>query len=153
MHEKGLKCSCIRCREAGLLSRKEPLASDAKMFVEKYNASNGKEFFISLEDKKRQCLFGFARLRMPANPFLKEISSDTSLLRELRVFGQPLALHERKEHALQHKGFGKSLLRKAEEISLDFDAKKLLVISGLGVKPYYYSQGFNPDGSFVSKAI
>ena len=153
MHEKGLKCSCIRCREAGLLSRKGPLASDAKMFVEKYTASKGKEFFISLEDKKRQCLFGFARLRIPANPFVEEIKSDTGLVRELRVFGLPLALHERKEQALQHKGFGKSLLRKAEEISLDFDAKKLLVISGLGVKPYYYSQGFNPDGSFVSKTI
>jgi len=137
----------------GLLSRKGLYASDAQMFVEKYNASNGKEFFISLEDKKRQCLFGFARLRLPANPFMEEIRSDTSLLRELRVFGLPLSLHERKEQALQHKGFGKSLLRKAEEISFDFDAKKLLVISGLGVKPYYYSQGFKPDGSFVSKTI
>ncbi len=147
----GVKKSNLR--QLGLLSRKGLYASDAQMFVEKYNASNGKEFFISLEDKKRQCLFGFARLRLPANPFMEEIRSDTSLLRELRVFGLPLSLHERKEQALQHKGFGKSLLRKAEEISFDFDAKKLLVISGLGVKPYYYSQGFKPDGSFVSKTI
>jgi len=153
LHSKGLKCSCIRCREAGLLSRKGIQATDPKMFVEKYNASNGREFFISFEDKKRQCLFGFARLRMPANPFMEEIGCDTGLVRELRVFGLPMDLHERKKHALQHKGFGKALLKKTEEISLDFGAKKLLVISGLGVKPYYYSQGFKPDGFFVSKVI
>jgi len=157
MHKEGKNCQCIRCREAGLLHENQKFKPDietAKMFVENYEASNGLESFISLEDKKRKCLFGFARLRLPAQPFRKEIDSSSSLLRELRVFGLPLPLHERKTQAIQHKGLGKSLLQKAEEIaSNDFDSKKLVVISGLGVRPYYYSLGFKPTGSFVSKKL
>jgi len=157
LHKEGKKCNCIRCREAGLLEysgKKTPSPAQAKLFIEKYEASKGKEFFLSLEDKKRQCLFGFAKLRLPAKPFRKEITEKTALIRELRVFGLPLPLHERKEQALQHKGLGKTLLQKAEEIALNqFGCKKLLVISGLGVKPYYYAQGFKKDGCFVSKKL
>ena len=126
----------------------------AKLFVEEYDASLGKEVFLSLEDRRRDCLFGFARLRIPHKPFRKEISEKTALLRELRVFGLPLALHERKEQALRHRGIGKTLLRKAEEIAANgFGSKKLLVISGLGVKSYYYGLGFEEDGLFVSKKL
>jgi len=157
LHEQGKKCNCIRCREAGLFqrnSRNMPKPENAKLFVKSYDASNGREFFLSFESRDRECLFGFARLRFPGNPFRKEISSNTALLRELRVFGLPMALHERKDQTLQHRGIGKSLLQKAEAIAAnDFDAKKLLVISGLGVKPYYRKLGFGSDGPFVSKLI
>jgi elongator complex protein 3 len=157
MHAAGKKCNCIRCREAGLLFAEKgvvPDAADAKMFVEGYGASSGREFFISMEDKKRECLFGFARMRIPNAPFRRELKGNAALVRELRVFGLPLAMHERKGHALQHRGFGKALLGKAEEIALEsFGSKKLVVISGLGVKPYYYSLGFRPAGPFVSKEI
>lgn len=155
LHKRGKKCDCIRCREFGLLSRKElPDLGEAKLFVEEYDASLGKEFFVSLEDKKRNCLFGFARLRFPNRPFRKEITACSALVRELRVFGLPLPLHERKEQAIQHRGFGKLLLNKVEELALDkAGAKKLVVISGLGVKPYYHSLGFKNDGVFVSKNL
>ncbi len=157
LHSKAKKCNCIRCREAGLLLRGKELGArveGAKLFAESYEASLGKEFFISLEDEKRQCLFGFARLRFPSRPFRREISPSTALLRALRVFGVPLPLHARKQQAIQHRGLGKMLLQKAEEIALnEFDSKKLLVISGFGVKPYYYAQGFKQDGCFVSKRL
>lgn len=156
MQAHGKKCSCIRCREAGIFSQynKVPEINNAKMFVESYDASRGKEFFISLEDAERKCLFGFCRLRIPKEPFRKELLGETALIRELRVFGLPLPLHERKEMALQHRGFGKALLERAEEIaSQQFDKKNLAVISGLGVKPYYHSLGFKEKGLFVSKQI
>ena len=155
MKKHGKKCSCIRCREAGLFSRKEklPNSSDAKLFVESYNASKGKEFFISLEGKKRKTLFGFCRLRFPFKPFRKELLGETALVRELRVFGFPMPLHKRKEEGLQHRGFGKRLLAEAENLATEFGSKNLAVISGLGVKPYYYRLGFKEKGLYVSKKL
>ncbi len=151
------KCRCIRCREAGLLLFKESTGAElpkAQIFVESYNASNGREFFISSEDSARQLLFGFLRLRLPFKPFRKEIDKNTALVRELRVFGKPMPLHQRSSGAIQHKGLGKALLSEAEQISRnEFDARKMLVISGAGVKPYYRSLGFRDDGLFVSKRL
>ncbi len=153
---EGIECECIRCREAGLRARYEDGAdlNDAKIFVEKYNASNGQDFFISFEDKKRRSLFGFLRLRQPFAPFRKEIDARTALVRELRVFGEPLPLHKRSDAAIQHKGIGKMLLRKAEGIAeSELDARKLSVLSGFGVKQYYYDLGFKPEGYFVGKKL
>ena len=155
MHSKGVECSCIRCREAGL-SKGENLSQDlqdAKLFVEKYEASDGLESFVSLEDRARKTLFGFARLRFPGKPFRKEISQDTALLRELRVFGLPQPLHQKRPDSIQHKGLGKRLLQESERLAKEAGSKKLAVISGLGVRPYYYSQGFREDGFFVSKRL
>ena len=43
---------------------------------------------------------------------------------------------------------------RAERISAeDFDAKKILVTSGLGVKPYYRRLGYRDDGPYVSKPL
>ena len=158
LHDEGGKCNCIRCREAGLLEASQKFrqmpSGKAELFVENYSASKGKECFVSLEDKNRERLFGFLRLRMPYAPFRKEITEETALVRELRVFGKPMPLHKRGREAIQHKGFGKLLLSEAEELAAkNFGAKKLLVISGVGVKPYYHSLGFKDEGLFVSKPI
>ncbi|MBN2067273.1 MAG: tRNA uridine(34) 5-carboxymethylaminomethyl modification radical SAM/GNAT enzyme Elp3, partial [Candidatus Diapherotrites archaeon] len=93
--EAGVECNCIRCREAGLRSYKENVKSslsNARLFTENYDSSNGLERFISFEDRKRKFLFGFLRLRQPYAPFRKEISKKTALVRELRVFGLPMPL-------------------------------------------------------------
>ncbi|MBN1940970.1 MAG: tRNA uridine(34) 5-carboxymethylaminomethyl modification radical SAM/GNAT enzyme Elp3, partial [Candidatus Diapherotrites archaeon] len=156
MKEKGTTCNCIRCREAGLLSREKQVSEfeEAKVFVESYNASNGKEFFISFEDKKREALYGFTRLRVPCAPFRKEIAPETALIRELHVFGTALPISSPSISGFQHKGLGKELLQKAESIAREkFDAKKLLVISGLGAKQYYFSLGFKRHGCYVSKPL
>ena len=184
---EGIECNCIRCREAGLRAYKEGISadsSDAELFVEKYNASNGQEFFISFEDKARKFLYGFLRLRQPFAvakargkgvlrqpfavakawgknasqqpfaPFRKEIDGRTALVRELRVFGEPLPLHKRSDAAIQHKGIGKMLLCKAEEIAQgELDARKLLVLSGFGVMQYYFDLGFKRDGCYVAKTF
>jgi len=157
MEKHGKKCMCIRCREAGLLSLHKNIEEgleSAKIFVDSYSASNGKEFFISLEDKKRSVLYGFTRLRIPFRPFRKELLKKTALIRELHVFGKALPLSSSSFESFQHRGIGKTLLEKAEEIaSKDFGSKKLAVIAGLGARPYYYALGFSPDNFFVSKKL
>lgn len=154
MSEHGLKCNCIRCREAGLQSRsKEINFSEAKIKTEFYSASEGEEAFISFESK--DSLFGFVRLRNPAKPFLKNISSRTALIRELHVYGKALSLGSKDLFSSQHRGFGKELMAEAEKIAKEkFDANKVAVISGLGVREYYRKNfGYKTDEPFVSKKI
>ncbi|MFH1234767.1 MAG: tRNA uridine(34) 5-carboxymethylaminomethyl modification radical SAM/GNAT enzyme Elp3 [Candidatus Diapherotrites archaeon] len=158
MKRKGIECNCIRCREAVLQKYKHgfaPAAENAELFTEEYRASGGTEVFLSLEDKKRKALFGYCRLRIPDNSYRKEIGSKGVIVRELRVFGEPLSLGKRKQAALQHKGFGAKLFHEAEKIaSEEFGRKKLSVIAGLGAREYYREKlGCKTDGFYVSKRI
>ncbi|MBN2127447.1 MAG: tRNA uridine(34) 5-carboxymethylaminomethyl modification radical SAM/GNAT enzyme Elp3 [Candidatus Diapherotrites archaeon] len=151
------ECKCIRCREAGINARKgtEFDLNEFKLFTEKYDASKGKELFISFEDKKRKILAGFTRLRIPSTSFRKEIDSETALIRELHVYGEALAVGKHKETAVQHKGIGQLLINKAEELALnEFDKKKMIIISGLGVKNYYKEKfNYSKKGVYMFKNL
>ncbi len=157
LEKRGKKCNCIRCREAPLREYKtkthfEP--AEAILFREKYRASDGTEYFFSFEDKKRNALFGYCRLRLPDASHRKEIGSRAGIVRELRVFGEPLLLGERKKEALQHHGFGKRLFAEAEKTAQEVGKKKLAVIAGLGVREYYRKKlECKNDGFYVSKTI
>ncbi len=123
---------------------------DAELNCIKYKASGGEEFFLSYESQNK--LIGFIRLRIPKNPFRKEISKGTALIRELHVYGSEAPVGE--EGNAQHRSFGTLLLKEAERIANeDFDSKKMLIISGVGVKPYYFSKGYKRDGPYVSREI
>ena len=116
LKEKNIVCNCIRCREAGLASRKHKIkSSELKMFIDEYDASNGKEFFITFEDKNRKNLFGYCRLRFPSEFLTDEITTNSALIRELHVVGTAAGIGD--EGNIQHKGLGNKLLKKAEEIS------------------------------------
>ena len=159
MAEKGIKCNCIRCREAGLKSYHsgEKLSTEnAKLVRENYKASNGNEIFLSFEDTSKNALFGFCRLRVPSNPFRKEITTKTGLIRELHIYSKALELSENPgNNEMQHRGFGKALIKEAERIAKqEFGCNKMLIIAGLGVKEYYRKQlGYQNDGPFVSRAL
>ena len=146
LKQKGIKCRCIRCREPGNI-----YVEDYEIIVEKYEASKGNEFFISAENKKKDIILGFCRLRFPSRYLRKEITEKSSIVRELHVYGQATPIGQ--EGKIQHKGIGKILLQKAEEISRDNGKNKLLVISGVGVKRYYLKLGYKKDGPYVSKKI
>ena len=146
---KNIKCNCIRCREP-----REKLISweDIKIKHEEYEASKGKEIFISAEDTKNDILLGFLRLRIPYKPFRPEITKDSAGIRELHVYGQATALENQGD--IQHKGLGKRLMQEAEKIAKEnYNIKKLLVISGVGVREYYKSLGYNKDGVYMSKEL
>jgi len=127
----------MRYREVGHRIEKgiTPDISHVKLCRLDYDASGGKEIFLSFEDEKNDVLIGFLRLRIPFKPFRPEIDKNTALIRELHVYGQSVPIGLNIEKAWQHKGFGKKLLQKAEEIARnEFNMKKIIIISGVGVK-------------------
>jgi len=123
---------------------------DAELSCIKYKASKGDEFFLSYESQGK--LIGFIRLRIPSNPFRKEIQENTALIRELHVYGSEAPVG--KEGKSQHRSFGTLLLQEAEKIAEeDYGSRKMLIISGVGVKPYYFSKGYKRDGPYVSRKL
>ncbi|MBI4427212.1 MAG: tRNA uridine(34) 5-carboxymethylaminomethyl modification radical SAM/GNAT enzyme Elp3 [Candidatus Magasanikbacteria bacterium] len=83
MAKHGLKCKCLRCREVGHItaSLHHYITTSPKLFVEKYETTGGVEYFLSYEDKKRQVVFAFCRLRLPfaiASDEAKQSSGQTT---------------------------------------------------------------------------
>jgi len=54
---------------------------------------------------------------------------------------------------VQHKGLGKKLMLKAEEITKNSGFKKVAVISGIGVRDYYRKIGYKLQGPYMVKLI
>jgi len=153
---KKIKIQEIRYREVGHKLEKGilPDIDSVKLCRLDYDASKGKEIFLSFEDLKNDILIGFLRLRIPYKPFRTEIDKNTGLIREVHVYGPTVPIGLIKKDAWQHKGFGKKLLNEAEKIAKDeFDLKKLIVISGVGTRNYYKKLKFKKDGVYVSKRI
>ena len=153
MKERILKCRCIRCREP---KDKEIDYESIKIVKRKYEASNGTEVFISAEDVKNDILLGFCRLRIPYNPFRKEILPCSAGIRELHVYGRALPIDKKNENygSAQHRGFGKKLLSEAERIAQEeFGCKNIYVISGIGVREYYKRLGYERKGVYMFKRI
>ena len=145
-------CRCIRCREP----RNRPIVWDCINITETtYEASQGTEVFIAAEDTKNNIVIGFCRLRIPHQPFRPEITKDAAGIRELHVYGQQLALRTRNKSAAQHHGLGKRLVQRAEQIAREkFDKKKMVIISGIGVREYYRKMlNYSQEGPSVVKEI
>jgi len=152
----GIKIQDIRYREAGHAAERGVKVdyNNVKMKRFDYEASGGKEIFLSFEDTKHDVLVGFLRLRIPFKPYRHEITDKTALVRELHVYGPLVPVGEHDEEALQHKGFGAKLLENAEKIAKEeFKAKKMVIISGVGIRGYYYRFGYIQDGPYVSKIL
>jgi len=150
LHRQGVKCKCIRCREA---RAKKINPRDLKLFIQKYPASEGTEYFISYEDKKRQTLYAFLRLRIisdtkPIFPVLK----NSAIIRELHTYGQMIPLQSKKK-AVQHTGLGKKLMDEAVKITKKNKIKQMAVISGVGVRPYYRKLGFRLQDTYMIKHL
>lgn len=142
----------IRAREIGF-SHKKFLKEDFEMVERTYEASKGKELFISFENQDQTCIAGFVRLRIPGKSHRKEITQRTGLIRELHVYGQEVGIEDAGK-AWQHKGFGKQLIERAEEIAKEtFDCNKMVVISGVGVREYYKKRGYGLEGPYMAKLI
>jgi len=156
------KCKCIRCREFGISKgngniEKNSLKNLSLHRID-YNASQGNEIFLSYENKKEDYLIGYLRLRKPSElahrPELND--GNTMIVREVKVVGELVPKDAKPYHyiQIQHRGFGKLLMEHAEKISSEeFDVKKLAVISGIGVKDWFYNLGYKPDGPYVSKRL
>jgi elongator complex protein 3 len=155
-------CKCIRCREFGFRKRKIDFnkigLEHIKLYRFDYDASQGKEVFLSYENKQDDYLIGYLRLRKPSEFAHRPELNDgkTMIVREIKVVGElvPKDLKPNVFTQIQHRGYGKLLMSHAEKISTDeFNAKKLAVISGIGAKSYFYDMGYKPDGVYVSKKL
>ncbi len=144
MKKHNMKCRCMRCREAWNIEMKNP-----NLHVHEYEASKGKEFFISVEEKDK--VFGFCRLRFPSRHLRKEITKDSALIRELHVYGEAAPIGQK--GVVQHQGLGSKLLEKAEQIAKHNKFKKMVIISGIGVRNYYKKHGYEKEGPYMVKKL
>ena len=154
MEELGIECREIRCREAGhRYVREGILPKTIDLVVRKYKASYGWEYFISAEDVEQDILVGYLRMRFPHAPHREEISKDDALIRELKVVGKQIPIGLRKRYGMQHKGIGRMLLRKAEEIAKDKGKEEMHIISAIGTREYYRKFGYALKGAYMSKKL
>jgi len=145
MQERKIKCKCIRCRE---IKAKEQKKTNLKII--EYKASKGREFFIEAVDDENN-LYGFCRLRLPSQFLRAEITKGSALIRELHVYGPMTEIGEHKN--VQHKGIGRKLMQKAEEIARKNKKDKIVVISGIGVRNYYKKLGYKKEGAYMVKNL
>ncbi|HEC82366.1 MAG TPA: tRNA uridine(34) 5-carboxymethylaminomethyl modification radical SAM/GNAT enzyme Elp3 [Thermoplasmatales archaeon] len=148
MKENDLKCRCIRCREIGRV--KNRINEDLEIRKREYVASYGREIFLSIEND--EAIVAYCRLRIPDRGY-KEEMENASIVRELKVHGSMVEIGKRYDEGWQHRGYGKILMEKAEEISLSFKKEKLLVLSGVGAKEYYRKLGYEDYSVYMKKDL
>ncbi len=154
MEQKGISCQCVRCREYGhKVNTGLPVGTPVLNRMD-YEASGGREIFLSFEDQY-MTLFGLLRLRIQKNSSLNPgFGSDTSLIRELHVYGPEVMLGSKDIEAVQHKGMGKSLLAEAERIASDeFGISRMAILSGVGAREYYRSEGYKLENGYMIKEL
>ena len=151
MNELNIRCNCIRCREYGHRLRDGWKVGEPYLKRMDYEASGGREIFLSFEDKQ-DTIFGLLRLRIGHSIPGEE---EPTMVRELHVFGSEVPLGEQQAGAAQHRGLGGELLKEAEKISRqEFQAQKIAIISGIGARDYFRSEfGYNLEGAYMVKEL
>ena len=143
----------IRAREIGL----RRIEGKPELKIKEYEANHGIEYFISMESKDEHGtgskILGFARLRMPTRSLHPTITQTSVLIRELHVYGQAVSIGKSEDSKTQHKGIGKVLMAKAEEIAKENGKNKMVVISGVGVRGYYRKLGYILEGPYMVKVL
>ncbi|MEM0139804.1 MAG: tRNA uridine(34) 5-carboxymethylaminomethyl modification radical SAM/GNAT enzyme Elp3 [Ferroplasma sp.] len=151
MKEMGIKTDEIRSREIGIV--KENYDEDYQFLRRNYRASGGDEIFLSFENSKND-IIGYLRLRIPSEKAHRKEVLESSIIREIRVMGNIVPIGQDSSENWQHHGFGKKLLDEAERISAEeYDKKRILVISGIGVRNYFRKYGYERLGPYMAKEI
>ncbi len=142
MKDRGVKCQCIRCREA----KEQVIELNYKIRTIKYPSSGGTEYFISAESRDGKVLYGFCRLRIDRHSPIAP-----AIVRELHVYGILVSVGGDKK--VQHSGLGKLLMKEAEGVAAKDGAAKIAVISGVGVRGYYKKLGYKEKDSYMVKKL
>jgi len=121
-----------------------------------YEASGGKEIFLSFEDIKHDKLVALLRLRICLAPKALNIKN-VAIIRELHTYGEatPLSMFSAlgAKHT-QHRGLGKLLVKETEKIAKkEFGARRIAVISGVGVRGYYTKLGYKLRDTYMVKSL
>lgn len=110
--------------------------------------------------KTYQAIVGFCRLRLERNSFISELK-DCAIIREVHVYGKTNGVglnindnsQSTKTSKVQHHGFGKRLVKTAEDISRQNGFKKLAIISAVGTRQYYEKLGYKLIGTYMIKNL
>lgn len=150
MAQQNKHCRCLRCREP----HDTPIDfTKIKLIRRDYEASEGKEIFLSYEDTKNDKVLSFLRLRITAQWSIKELTGSV-LVRELHSYGILAPLKKNQKTNVQHRGLGKKLMIFAEKIvKKETPYKKIAVISGIGVRDYYRKLGYRLNGTYLVKKL
>jgi len=158
LHNQGVKCKCIRCREA----RKAKITEkNIKLVKRVYKAGQGYEYFLSFESKNNKKLYAFVRLRLPfktrnqgVHVLARQLpfGSSTAIIRELHTYGELIPIGSKKK-AVQHVGLGKRLMLEAEKLAKKKGYREIAVISGIGVREYYRRMWYKLDKTYVVKEL
>jgi elongator complex protein 3 len=157
MRQADIECRCIRCREYGHRVQAGREAGEPHMVRMDYDASGGREVFLSFEDEG-ETLYGLLRMRLQSRPVPAlgpGWNGNLALIRELHVFGPEVPINEQRTESVQHRGLGKALLREAERIARDdFLANRVIVLSGTGAREYYRTEfGYSSQGDYMIKNL
>ncbi|MFP4402411.1 MAG: tRNA uridine(34) 5-carboxymethylaminomethyl modification radical SAM/GNAT enzyme Elp3 [Candidatus Nanoarchaeia archaeon] len=119
---------------------------------EEYNSSKGVDVFLDVVNSS-DTLIGFTRLRFPHQAgLMPQIDEKTALIRELHVYGHTIPVGA-ESGASQHKGWGRKLISRAEEIAKQRGYEKMVIISGVGVREYYKKLGYHREGPYMVKSL
>lgn len=149
LREQGTPCRDIRSRE---VMADEVDSRDVRLMMREYEASSGREIFLSFEDVRKDKLVALLRLRFPGKIFLKELKG-AALVREIHVYGRQIAVGERQKGEKQHLGWGGKLMKEAEQIAKKSGYARIAVISGIGTREYYKKIGYNLVGTYMIKSL
>lgn len=154
MKEEWREILDIRSRE---IKDKKNDPTKAVLRTYEYEASGGKEYFLTFECPEDRTIFSLLRLRIPSQHFtgekhfLEELEG-AALIREVHTFGDQLSIWEIGQKFGQHIGFGKRLIAEAERIAKEnYNIDKMCVISGVGVRKYYEKRGYEHTWDYMTK--
>ena len=136
--KSGKKVFEIRSREI-----KNKKFENQEIFLKEsvYETKSSTEYFIEYVNNEDE-IFGFIRLSLPKiSSFINELK-DSSIIREVHVYGQSTEVGKKDPKNSQHQGLGKKLIQRAKEISKEKGFNRVAVISAIGTRDYYSKQGF-----------
>ncbi len=148
---EGRRCRCLRCREPG--RSVDPAPEAFELTETQYAAGGGSEWFLAFETSATDTVAGYLRLREPSRATSGGL--DGPVVRELKVVGRevPVGASAGGAAELQHRGFGRRLLARAEEIARERGYGRLRVISAVGARAYYARHGYLRDGPYLAKSL
>jgi elongator complex protein 3 len=149
--ENGRRCPCLRCREPG--RRALPSVDAFEPRERRYDAAGGTEWFLSFEDPETETIVAYLRLRFPSAR--TEGGLDAPVIRELKVLGSelPIGASPSGPGQYQHRGFGRRLMARAEEITRAAGYPRIFVMSAVGTRGYYRDRGYAADGPHMAKPL
>ncbi len=163
LESEWIKMVDIRHRE---IKNKGNDPQNAILHTYEYEASDGKEYFLTFEDKDDRTIFSLLRFRIPSFSYtipdetaqevlemLPELQG-SALIREIHTFWDQLNIWEKGNNFWQHIGFGKKLIAEAERLAKEkYHLKKMAVIAGVWVRSYYEKRGYHLEWEYMVKEL